>query len=262
MTWFKVDDGFYSHEKVLTIPRAVRAVALGTWIVCGTWSADKDRDGVVPAHMVEELGGTLEGAASLVAAKLWKRRKDGFVFVNWSEFQPTREEKAAKRIAESQRKAEYRARKARENAGVSADVPTGQDQDDAPPVPDPTRTRPEREERTSSEVLSAPKARSNRGSRIPEPFIVTGDMRAWAASEVPGANVDAITRRFVDYWRGESGVKASKVDWVAAWRNWLRRAHDENGPGHGRPLTRTEQNMAVVAQVAAAEANEQKGIPA
>lgn len=142
MTWFKVDDGFYSHEKVLTIPRAVRAEAIGTWTLCGTWSADKDRDGYVPTHMIEELGATLAGASALVDAKLWRRQRTGFVFVNWKEFQPTREEKAAKRLAESQRKAEYRARKAQENAAVSGNVPAGQNRDDVSPVPDPYPTRP------------------------------------------------------------------------------------------------------------------------
>lgn len=153
MTWFKVDDGFYSHEKVLTIPRGLRAEAIGTWTLCGTWSADKDRDGYVPTHMIEELGATLAGAAALVDAKLWRRNRTGFVFVNWSEFQPTREEKAEKRRAESQRKAEYRARKAQESGGVSGNVPVGQNRDDVSPVPvpvpDPYPTR------TNKEVVGA-----------------------------------------------------------------------------------------------------------
>jgi hypothetical protein len=62
-----------------------------------------------------------------------------------------------------------------------------------------------------------------RAARIPEPFIVTASMREWAAAEVASVNVDRSTRMFVDYWRAESGAKASKLDWVAAWRNWLRR---------------------------------------
>jgi hypothetical protein len=64
-----------------------------------------------------------------------------------------------------------------------------------------------------------------RASRIPDPFVVTAEMRAWAALEVPGLDVDGHTREFVDYWRAKSGKDASKADWVATWRNWMRRAH-------------------------------------
>ena len=64
-----------------------------------------------------------------------------------------------------------------------------------------------------------------RGTRIPEPFMLTAEMRAWAASEVPGLDVDAHTREFVDHWRAASGSTATKRDWVAAWRNWMRKAH-------------------------------------
>lgn len=62
-----------------------------------------------------------------------------------------------------------------------------------------------------------------RAHRIPDPFVVTSEMRAWAAEEVPTVDVDAVTRMFVDHWRAESGAKATKLDWVATWRNWLRR---------------------------------------
>jgi hypothetical protein len=67
-----------------------------------------------------------------------------------------------------------------------------------------------------------------RATRIPEPFIVTADMRAWAAEETPGLKVDAVTKKFVDYWRAKSGKDATKRDWVATWRNWLRTDFERN----------------------------------
>lgn len=74
-----------------------------------------------------------------------------------------------------------------------------------------------------------------RASRIPDPFVLTAEMRAWAAAEVPGLDVDAHTREFVDYWRSESGAKATKLDWLGTWRNWMRKAHRWNTPKTGRP---------------------------
>ena len=47
----------------------------------------------------------------------------------------------------------------------------------------------------------------------------------WARREL-GMNVqkvDAETDKFLDYWRGEG---ATKVDWVATWRNWMRRSQE------------------------------------
>ncbi len=70
-----------------------------------------------------------------------------------------------------------------------------------------------------------------RGTPIPEPFIVTASMREWAAHEVPGLDVDQVTRVFVDYWRAATR-NAAKKDWPATWRNWLRKdyvSHLERG---------------------------------
>lgn len=63
-----------------------------------------------------------------------------------------------------------------------------------------------------------------RGTRIPEPFMLTAEMKAWAAQEVPGLDVVAHTREFVDHWRSAAGPSSTKRDWVAAWRNWMRKA--------------------------------------
>lgn len=135
MSWFRVDDDFQSHEKVLRIPRAARAAAIGTWTLCGTWSAKHERDGFVPDYIVDELGGTIDGAEALVAVRLWRKNRNGYQFLNWSDYQPTRAQNDERRRAESARKADYRARKARESGGRSGDVPAGQQRDDVAPVP-------------------------------------------------------------------------------------------------------------------------------
>lgn len=142
MSWFKVDDKFHGHEKVKRIPRAIRAEAIGTWTLCGTWSADHERDGYVPEHMIDELGATLAGAEALVTAKLWRRRNGGFVFINWAEWQPTREEQDAKRAATRNRVAEHRARKKAENTGDGSGDVTRYTDDVRAPRPVPSRPDP------------------------------------------------------------------------------------------------------------------------
>lgn len=88
-----------------------------------------------------------------------------------------------------------------------------------------------------------------RGTRIPEPFMLTTEMREWAATETPTVDAEASTRRFVDYWRAETGAKASKLDWVATWRNWLRRDADSKKPNRLTPTERAAQTAAAGRQV-------------
>ena len=127
----------------------------------------------------------------------------------------------------------------------SADLPDSQSS--------PTRLTAGAEENTQKN--NQKNTQEGRATRIPDPFHVTAAMREWAAAEVPGVDVDRSTRTFVDYWRAESGSKAAKRDWVATWRNWLRRDADRGGGGPRR-LTRDEENLAVVARIAAREAGE------
>lgn len=145
MVWFKVDDGFYSHAKVAAIPRAIRGEAVGTWTLCGTWSASKELDGFVPMHVVEEIGGTLAGAQALVDAGLWKtRRAKGFQFVNWASFQPTRHANDERRKADAERQRLARERKASKDGGSSQRDADGIQPRPSPPsrpVPDPSTTK-------------------------------------------------------------------------------------------------------------------------
>ena len=70
-----------------------------------------------------------------------------------------------------------------------------------------------------------------RGTRIPNDFAVTAEMTAWATQHVPLVDVVAETDRFRDYWAGVSGQRGTKLDWVATWRNWMRRANDDRSRG-------------------------------
>lgn len=65
--------------------------------------------------------------------------------------------------------------------------------------------------------------RAKRATRIPEDFAVTQEMVVWARRECPDVDGRLSTAMFVDYWHAESGAKAVKLDWVRAWKNWLRK---------------------------------------
>ena len=124
----------------------------------------------------------------------------------------------------------------RSNRPVGADL-TGQSVPTSPVIHDDLTGQSDRyiEEEPKENPQRTTSGARKRACRIPDPFVVTVEMRAWAASETPGLDVDAHTREFVDYWRAESGAKAAKRDWVAAWRNWMRKAHRWNTPRPGKP---------------------------
>lgn len=144
MSWFKVDDGLSSHPKVLQIPRAVRAEALGLWVLAGTWSARHKTDGRIPLHIIDELAGTDVGARALVDVRLWRRVSNGYQFVNWAEFQPTREKLAGQTEYEREKKRRQRAAKAQETGEVPTSVPGGQSH--VPPLPSQSRPDPKNDQ--------------------------------------------------------------------------------------------------------------------
>lgn len=87
MSWFKVDDGFHSSRKVLSIPKRARFAAVGLWTVAGAWSVQQDTWGTIPRYVLGELGGTPALAGSLVDAGLWEVCDDGWKFVHWRKTQ-------------------------------------------------------------------------------------------------------------------------------------------------------------------------------
>ena len=225
MAWFKVDDGFFSSRKVLMIPRSMRAKCLGIWVQAGTWSAKELTDGHVPGYVLDELGGIPEERHELIRVGLWlSDGETGIYFHDWLDFQPSREETLGKRESvQKARSASGRVgglksaelRRSKSEANVKQNSSKTQAKVKQNPTPDPTRPDP-----------TSPSKDGESASRIPQTFPITDSMISWAAEANLKINLETETAKFIDYWTAESGPKASKRDWVAAWRNWMRRAQD------------------------------------
>ena len=65
-------------------------------------------------------------------------------------------------------------------------------------------------------------ADTRRGTRIPDPFPISEELREWAKRETPEVDIEKATAEFLDYWRGVTGQKGYKLDWPATWRNRMR----------------------------------------
>lgn len=105
MSWFKVDDMFWSHPKVI----ALSASATGLWVRAGSWAAAYLTDGRIPRHVVymlipEPKRKVDECISELIAAGLWAATDDGWLFHDWADMQPSREHVLARRADDASRK--------------------------------------------------------------------------------------------------------------------------------------------------------------
>lgn len=183
---------------------------------------------------------------------------DDYVIWNYAEHQSTAadiEDLRAKRAAAG-------SKGGRSKALASATAKAKQPLANGEQILTETETETETEELPDGSSQVAAKRPSTRGTRIADPFVVTAEMRAWAATRTPHVDVNASTEVFVNYWRAKAGRDASKVDWFATWQNWLIRDEQNAATSSARQLTRTEQNMTVVERIAAREAAEQREITA
>ena len=71
-------------------------------------------------------------------------------------------------------------------------------------------------------------ATPKRGTRLPEPFFLKTEMKEWAKEKRPTIDPVLETEKFCNYWRAKTGRDATKLDWLATWKNWILNAR-ENG---------------------------------
>lgn len=62
-------------------------------------------------------------------------------------------------------------------------------------------------------------------------------------SDHPHVNVDYELDKFIDYWHAKTGKDAQKANWDATFRNWIRRA-DEQQPRNGHRPSTADQRYA------------------
>lgn len=152
MPWFRIDDSFGTHPKVLSIPRKDRPTAVGLWTLAGVYAAHQLTDGHVAAHMIDELGVAKRFATVLVTARLWHVPGDrcevceeqgtlpfseGFQYHDWFRSQPSRVKVEQTRREDAERKAAARAaRSAQRNKAPASDQPAEPDPEEHPqPAP-------------------------------------------------------------------------------------------------------------------------------
>ncbi|WNO25795.1 hypothetical protein SEA_GOIB_53 [Gordonia phage Goib] len=110
-------------RQVLSIPKRDRAAAVGLWTLAGAWSARELTDGYVPEFMLTELSGTPRLAGLLVDCGLWDQLDAGFIFRQWSKYNPTADQVRSDREAARERMR----RRRRESDGKYAETGPAED---------------------------------------------------------------------------------------------------------------------------------------
>lgn len=106
MTYFAVDDRFYSHPKIRVAGGAARSL----WVMAGSWSSAHLTDGFVPANMLRSFEARKRDADKLVEVGLWEVVDGGWQFHEWLVYQPSKETVLKKRAANAARVARFRAK--------------------------------------------------------------------------------------------------------------------------------------------------------
>ncbi|MCJ1709274.1 HNH endonuclease [Microbacterium sp. VKM Ac-2923] len=99
MPWFKIDDGFWSHPKVLELSDA----AITLWVRAGSYCAGHLTDGALTRATLRLLSAVPDDATELVAVGLWDVTPTGWEFHDWADYQPTREQVLAQRAGDNRR---------------------------------------------------------------------------------------------------------------------------------------------------------------
>jgi hypothetical protein len=105
MPWFRLDDAFDTHPKVL----AAGNEAIGLFIRCGTYAARNLTDGHVPTSVVTLYGDT-DLAARLVAVGLWHRVRTGWTIHDYLAYNPSRQDVEENRKKNAERQNRWRER--------------------------------------------------------------------------------------------------------------------------------------------------------
>lgn len=230
MPWFKIDDGFHCHPKVLEAGNE----AVGLYARCGSWVAQQLTNGFVP-RSIALLYGSSKLTEALVQAGLWVAADGGWQMHDYLLYNPSKDQVEADRASNAERQKRARDRAKQGRNGVTDGVSHGASNADVTGVVTVPPTQPNPTLEAVPSGTASKSGAAKRGARISEDFSVTPDMVEWARTRCPAVNGRRETEKFVNYWMSASGANACKRDWKRTWQNWMMSA-DDHLPRHLRSL--------------------------
>jgi hypothetical protein len=266
MTDARYPDRWLNDKRVTRLTdRAYRA------FVCAlAWSVSNETDGIIePADLPMIPGFAACCEDELVASGLWAESECRWVITVFEDTQTSAAEHQALRTA----RAKNKARQARWRAGKSASRNVTNDVTNnatlpvekqvttqarlgqaSPDLDNENETESTQVSTSPSEAESLPKSGtslaaaapaksakpSKRGTRLPDDWKPPDDVVRAMHAQFPHLDLRLEHAKFSDYWHAKAGAGATKLDWVATWRNWIRSAAE-------RAPTRTGANGSHIA---------------
>jgi uncharacterized protein YdaU (DUF1376 family) len=87
-----------------------------------------------------------------------------------------------------------------------------------------TKNNPNQEPRTNNHK---PIVKATKGSRLSADFALPDEWVGFCQQHRPDLNPAVVFDGFKDYWVAKTGSAATKLDWTATWRNWVRNQRQE-----------------------------------
>lgn len=234
MDWVKLSARYYLDPVIANLDDATEVMFTRGIAYAG----DQETHGFVPSGMLPALCRRRRYEVcveALVAAGLWLPARGGYQITRWEEWQAELEAIVARRSADRDRKRRERDRASTAGKEQVNAMSRDMSRDMSAPIE-------KREENNNPPHASRAPPPRKRGTRLPGNFQVTPALAAWAEQNVPHISPGAETERFRDYWHAKPGRDACKLDWDATWRNWMRRAAEQQAPP-GRHTRQTETDQ-------------------
>lgn len=92
-----------------------------------------------------------------------------------------------------------------------------------------------------AEEDTPPSASPKRGTRLPDTFLLTSEMRSYAAEKRPDVDPVLETEKFCNHFRAAPGQKGVKLDWGLTWKNWILNARVTTALAQSNGTRKTER---------------------
>jgi len=254
--------------------RAFRAFTLALM-----WSVSSRTDGVIDHSDLDLIPGFPRGAEEeLVKSGLWVEHNGGWLIAEFCDTQTSKAELhalARARASNRERQARYRLKQAEQ--GLPADNVDNNVTETVTETVIETVTTQARQGKaealpyvTEEELLAKPPSPKSvvkksgtsparaRGTRLPDGWKPPDEVIRAMHEQFPGMDLRAVHADFCDYWHAKAGQGATKVDWVATWRRWIRKADADTPHRNGHPRLSTADQR--VAQILAMKSTHQPSI--
>ena len=216
--FFKLHNGFPEHPKTIELSDKAFRQLIEAWCYC---SRNLNDGYLTKSQFLRFFSPKSRG--ELIAVGFIREEENQYIMHDYLKHQQSAKEVAD--LRERRRQAGAKGGKAKANGLASAKQM---------PEQTPSKSLPDTDIDTDLDT-SPPKGGvpRRRGTRLQEDFQVTPDMRLWASHKAPHADIGIETEKFINFWVAKTGRDATKLDWVATWRNWMLNARPTQ-PGQQR----------------------------